>query len=97
MAKHSSVLCRQGKLSFAECPASASGQPDSAVQPQARPAKPKISLQDSAGIWGLPCNPWLLRVPGSPRLSQGQPARVGQGCLPHICACQKPAGSRVCG
>lgn len=71
MAKHSSMPSRQGKLSFAECPASVSGQPDSAVQPQPEPAKPKISLQDSAGIWHLPYSPWLPRVPGaaSPRLT----------------------------
>lgn len=62
MAKHSLMPSRQGKLGFAECPASVSGQPDSATQPQPKPAEPKISLQDSAGIWH---QPWLLRVPGA--------------------------------
>lgn len=93
MAKHSLIFSRQGKLSFAECPAAGPAQPDSAVQPQPKPAKPKISLQEllcwnlAFALQSLAAQSARSRIPQAD-LNQGQPARVGQGCLSHVHAHQ---------
>lgn len=96
MAKHSLIFSRQGKLSFAECPAAGPAQPDSAVQPQPKPVKPKISLQEflccnlTFALQSLAAQSARSRIPQAD-LNQGQPARVGQVPLPRPCS-PKPFG-----
>lgn len=100
MAKHSSMPSRQGKLSFAECQHQCQASQTLLCSPspsQQNQRSVSRILLESGVCPAIPgCSEGQEQDPQAD-LSQGQPARAGQGCLPHVRACQNPAGSHVCG